>query len=211
MPLIKTIRDDVLRPHEIEAMIKKAKYDPGLQCLVALLAIFGKRISENITLKRKHLWIEEEYLCVRFHVLKKASVRAQPVPKLFLKRKTVKHPFVKYVRDYVVKISDPESFLFPSNRSRAGIIQVRNKTSGKVYSYQKMGGCITRQHAYNQLKNLNSKVWCHLFRHSLATDMAEHGATVADLMNWFDWDRVETAIGYVRRGTKLAEKWSDRT
>jgi hypothetical protein len=41
--------------------------------------------------------------------------------------------------------------------------------------------------------------------------MAEKGATEEDLMHWFDWDRVDTAHEYVKRGTKLTEKYSERT
>ena len=31
------------------------------------------------------------------------------------------------------------------------------------------------------------------------------------IMHWFDWDRVDTAHEYVKRGTKLTEKWAERT
>ena len=190
MPKIKTKRDDILRPKEVEEMLKSATLEPWLQCLVALLWLFGKRISEIIKLQRKDLWIEDNYLYVRFTVSKKASRKALAVPKPFLKRKTVKHPYVKYVISYLQEIKKEEAYVFASQRS----------------SY----GYISRQHAYNKIKELNPKAWCHLFRESLATSMAEHGATEEELLHWFDWDRVDTAHEYVKRGTKLTEKWSDR-
>jgi len=60
-------------------------------------------------------------------------------------------------------------------------------------------------------RKANPNAWFHLFRESLATKMAEHGATEEELMHWFDWDRVDTAHEYVKRGTKLTEKWAERT
>jgi len=33
--------------------------------------------------------------------------------------------------------------------------------------------------------------------------MAERGATEEELMAWFDWDRYDTAHGYVKGGPKL--------
>jgi hypothetical protein len=66
------------------------------------------------------------------------------------------------------------------------------------------------QKAQYYLKKVNKNVWWHLFRESLATEMAERGATEEELMHWFDWSRADTAHQYVKRGIKLTEKWSDR-
>jgi hypothetical protein len=41
--------------------------------------------------------------------------------------------------------------------------------------------------------------------------MAEMGATEEELMHWFDWSDPRVAHEYVKRGTKLIEKWADRT
>jgi len=40
--------------------------------------------------------------------------------------------------------------------------------------------------------------------------MAERGATAYELVNWFDWDRVETALEYVKRSGRMTEKLSER-
>ena len=93
--------------------------------------------------------------------------------------------------DYVESLTNPEGFVFSSECSRSGRM--------------------SRQHAYRIIKGLNPKAWTHLFRHSLATEMAERGATEEELMSWFDWDRYETAHRYVKGGPKLTEKWSKRT
>ena len=91
----------------------------------------------------------------------------------------------------LVKRSSNEAYVFPSERSSSGYM--------------------SRIQAYRIVKDLNSKAWLHLFRESLATKMAEEGASEEELMHWFDWDRVDTAHEYVKRGTRLTEKWSDRT
>ena len=188
IPRIKTKRDDILRTSEISDMLEASRFEPWLQCLICILAIFGKRISEVIRLKRSDVWFDDEYLYARFSVLKKASRKATAVPKTYLKRKTRKHPFTKPIIQYLIQIE--KGYIFPSNRS--------------AYGY------ISRVHAWNKIKAVNPKAWCHLFRESLATSMAEHGATEEELLHWFDWDRVDTAHQYVKHGTKLTEKWSDR-
>ena len=46
---------------------------------------------------------------------------------------------------------------------------------------------------------------------TLVTKMVEHGVTEEELMHWFGWDRVDTTHQYLKRGTKLTEKWAERT
>jgi len=222
MPRIKTNRKDILRNKELDDTLDKLKdYDilqgeyktnlygkpivqtftvncRQIECLLALLWLFGKRITENLRLKRKDAYVREGYLYVYFTVLKKKKVgkRGEPgwletVRKRYLKRIILKNPYVPYVLQYVDEISDPNAYLFPSKRSKSGHL--------------------SRNHAYRIVKFLNPKLWLHLFRESLATTYAEQGATEEELMHWFDWDRYETAHDYVKRGTKLTEKWSNRT
>jgi len=45
---------------------------------------------------------------------------------------------------------------------------------------------MSREQAYKIFKAINPKCWLHLFRHSVATEMAERGATEEELMSWFD-------------------------
>jgi len=40
--------------------------------------------------------------------------------------------------------------------------------------------------------------------------MAEEGATEEELMHWFDWETPNSPHKYVKRGTRLTEKWSER-
>ncbi|MDH7607700.1 MAG: site-specific integrase [Candidatus Bathyarchaeota archaeon] len=153
-----------------------------LACLIALAWIFGKRIGELLRVTKDDVWIDGKFLYVRFHVSKKKTRRDQPIPKPYLKRITIAHPGVPYIMHHVKTVK--EGKLFPN---------------------------MYRELAYYYLKKLNPQAWWHLFRESLATEMAERGATEEQLMHWFDWDRVDTAHEYVKRGTKLTEELSERT
>jgi integrase len=155
--------------------------EPWLQCLICLAWLFGKRINELLKVSKEDVYIREGYLYVRFIVSKKASRKDLPVPKPFVKRVTLRNPWVKPILDY----------------SQVG-------SSGLLFPK------MTRQLALYYLKKINSQAWFHLFRESLATEMAERGATEEKLMHWFDWDRVDTAHEYVKRGTKLTEEYSER-
>ena len=105
MPKIKVVRKDVLRQKEIEATLKQA--DPQMKCLIGLLWGFGKRISENLLLEREEIYIEKEFLMVRFHVLKK-RVKDQ----VYLKALNINHPCTKYILPYLETIK--EGPLFPN-------------------------------------------------------------------------------------------------
>jgi len=212
MPIIKTKREDVLRSIEVDRILEEAtkgvvhyrpiQVEPNsvdmilrfestrIKCLVALLWLFGKRITENLRLKRKDFRVAHKYLYVHYNVLKKKHRQTQAIPERKLKRITLANPYTRYILDYVESIHEPDAYIFPSNRSTTGYM--------------------SRNHAYRILKGLDRKCWLHLFRHSVATEMAERGATEEELMAWFDWDRYDTAHGYVKGGPKLTAKWSKR-
>lgn len=183
MPKIKTKRNDILRQQEILEMLDKSKEVAAwLPCCIALLWMFGKRITEVLKLNRENVYRDRKYLYVQFTVLKKKTRKDQPTPKPYLKKINLKHLAIPHVLDYAEAIK--EGPLFPN---------------------------MYREKARYYFRKVTTQAWFHLFRESLATEMAEHGATEEELMHWFDWDRVDTAHVYVKRGTKLTEKWSKRT
>ena len=161
-------------------MIRRS--EPWLRCLICLAWLFGKRINELLSLRRKELYTEGGYLYVRFHVLKKKTRKDTGVSKPFLKRMTLKNKYTEPVLSYLETIEG--GYIFRG---------------------------MSHQLALYYLKKVNPNAWWHLFRESLATMMAEHGATEEILLHWFDWDRVDTAHEYVKRGTKLTEEYSERT
>lgn len=183
-PKITTERQDVLRTPEIVETLEKADQQ-WLKALICLAWIFGKRISELLQVKQSEIYTDRHYLYCRFQVLKKKSRKSigEPVP--YLKRKTRRHPGVKHILDYLQSLPKEQEYLF-----------------------EYKGRIITRHRATYYLKKANKQAWFHLFRHSLATEMAERGGTTFELLDWFDWERPKTALRYVKRGTGLTEKWS---
>ncbi len=230
MPAIKAQRQDVMRPAELENMLRRLdgkeeitgeyathirgklvtqtfKIDCAMaQCILAMLWIFGKRITEVVRLKRRDIWSDGLFLYARFTVLKKKKKAVIPIT--YVKRIRADHPYAHYVLDFVAKIGDKEAYVFPGETRKR---KIRVKMPKKTYEYATSdAGHISSNKVWKIVKFLDSLAWCHLFRHSVATIMAEEGATESELMSWFDWTDPKVAHGYVSRGPKLTERLSER-
>jgi len=189
MPKIKSLRSDIIRPNELKLYMKMASHKPKHQYLMAWLYAFGKRVSETVILHRDDVAFDDHYIYARFTILKTKPRSGLKTVKT--KRLTRKHwlsPFiVKNIEDIL------EGYIFPS--------------WGKT-------GHLTREGALYILKRYSDDIWPHLFRHSLAVQMAEHGANILGLMAWFDWEDEKTAIRYIRTYgqamEKLSKEWGER-
>lgn len=243
MPIVKVEREDVLREKDLRKMLDKLKGHNSLQgtytlrarykegkrkgqrivqrfnincrraeCLLSLLWIFGKRITEILLLKRGDLQIGDRFLTVKFRVLKKPKTSSLGK---YVKRITLKHPYVKYITSYINEIEDSNEFLFPGKSGKRNFVsKVQNKRTGetKVYKYvRREHGFMSAQKAWKVIKFLDPNAYCHLFRHSLATIMAENEYTEDQLMSWFDWSSSGVAHGYVLKGPRLIKEASRRT
>lgn len=194
MPLIKKVREDILRPDEVKVYLAMAKHarDPLRdRALIAMLFAYGKRISEYVVLDKSDIQVHDETIVTRFHVLK--SRPKSGILKIVHKELARDHWLAHYIIDHVDAL-----------------------VGGYVFPGRGQTGHLTRQGALWLLQNrYNDDIWPHLFRHSLAGLMAEAGATVPELMAWFDWEKESTAIGYVMSfgptQAKMARKWSKRT
>jgi len=197
LPTYKYKREDVIRTEELNQILTKSDniemYGlPGLawQCLISIMWLYGKRISEIVSLKTTAIRIDLNYLNILFLVLKKRAKKDPGIQYPFMKRMTLDNEYTKYVTDWYSQVKDGE-YVFPRPQTRMGYIY--------------------RQYAHNVLKEISPRISCHLFRHSLATQMAENGATAYELVNWFDWDRTDTALEYVRRSGQMTQRLSNRT
>jgi len=161
----------------------------GWQALISMMWIFGKRVSEIISLRTKDIRVDGEYLYVLFLVLKKEARTDPGILRPFLKRITLENPYTEIIIQWWKVVQEGE-FLFPRRQTKMGYIY--------------------RQYAHLVLKEISPIISSHLFRHSLATQMAEDGATAYELVSWFDWDRTDTALEYVRRGGAMTERLSKR-
>ena len=162
MPLIKTERKDIIRLDEVIEMYKEVGKlantgDPLLYewidkngkkqyhrvwinysetcCLIAILTLFGKRISEVITLKRKDVWEKRNYLYIRFRLLKKKQKKekiGEPIHKTLRIHKEKSWELSQFIVKWVNQLPHSESYLF-SGKSRPHMQVVRNKKTGKIY------------------------------------------------------------------------------
>ena len=218
LPVIKVRREDVLRREEIDLMLERAGevyMGERLQCIIALAWLFGKRIKEILRIRREDVWTDDKYLYVRFLVEKKRSRGEFPISRFYTKKINLSNPYVPYVLNWINKVSS--GYLFPGN-TKPRILKVKAKyrdSTGRIvekeYYYKLEGGHLSDARLRQLIKEINPKAYWHLFRESLATHMAEHGATEEELMHWFDWSDPRIAHEYIKRGTKLIEKWADRT
>jgi len=160
------------------------------QCLAATLWLYGKRISEVVCLKTKDIFTTKRFLGIRFEVLKKESRSDEGIRKPFTKRITLDNPYTKYIIDYWENIKDLEEFMFPRKQTK----------TGHIY----------REYFWRVLKKVSPDLSSHLFRHSLATTMAEEDATAYEMVTWFDWDRTDTALDYIKRSGRLTRRLSRR-
>ena len=125
MPIVKTKRKDILRKKEIETLLKKAS--PEMQCLIAFLWAFGKRISEVLALNREDVFVANEFLHVRFQVLKKRKKGER-----YLKRLTLNHPATRHILSYVETMH--EGSLFPSMTRQLAWYYLK-KLSKQIYPH----------------------------------------------------------------------------
>lgn len=195
-PHYKYKREDVIRPEELDQILTKAGELQmfGLsgivwQALVSIMWLYGKRVSEIVSLKTQAIRVNGEYLTILFNVLKKEGRKDPGVLQPFTKRVTLENPYTNFVINWWKQIPD-ETFLFPRPQTKMGHIY--------------------RQYAHLVLKEMSPRISSHLFRHSLATQMAEQGATAYELVNWFDWDRTDTALEYIRRSGAMTQRLSNR-
>ena len=193
-PLIKKVREDILRPPEVRVYLAMAKFAPDPprdRAIIAMLFAYGKRISENLALDKSDIVIQDDRIITRFRILK--SRPRAGILKIAHKELARDHWLAGYIVDYVDAL-----------------------VGGYVFPGRGQTGHLTRQGVLWLLQNrYNEDIWPHLFRHSLAGLMAENGATVPELMAWFDWEKESTAIGYVRSfgpvQERMARKWSKRS
>ena len=187
-PKITKTRDDILRPTEMKVYLLMAK-DPRIRGLLAFLTAYGKRIMEIMPLRRSDIHIDEEYISTRFKILK--ARRRSGIEKVVWKKVSLDNWIAPYILEFIEGMS-PEQFLWPS--------------------YGKSGHVTDRMARY-WLSEFGD-VWPHLCRHSLAVQMAESGATIPELMAYFDWESESSAMHYVktygRAMTVMAEKWAKR-
>lgn len=61
-----------------------------------------------------------------------------------------------------------------------------------------------------KLMEFEQPIWTHLFRHTLATELAENEVSAFEMKRWFDWESITTADDYVSAAGVTTKKVSGR-
>lgn len=164
MPFSKKARK-VLSKQEVMEMISRtygfwdSEKAREIASLIAFLWRTGSRISEALAVKREDVKISNGFLNLTIYPLKQSSKNVFP--------STL--PFRVY--------SDEKKNFF----NRLIIVQAK-ATQPKQYLW-----CFARNTAWEYLTRLKPDIYPHMFRHSRATIMADHGANEVQLKKWFRW------------------------
>lgn len=168
MPLIKTIREDIISEDELKETINNCKTEE-MKAFVCILALTGGRISEVLNIRAKDIEITDED-CWTLSIL---TLKQRPKQWQIPPRRTLKFPrevlFEKVIRPFINNsLFKPNDRIFPK--------------SSVFY--------------YKRLKEANPESYPHLFRHTLATKLSDRVNTF-DLKEWFGWKKLSMAEKYV--------------
>lgn len=178
MPIIKAIREDILSSVEVDSLIDRAE---SLQdkAIITVLYLWGCRITEALNIKREDVTINEQDVNIRFTVLKRKSRSGIPFRhSIPISRRT---PFIHYFIDYIESLNYNTEYIF----------------------HRKSGGRLSRWDINKMLKRLDPNIWCHLFRHTRLTKLAEAGASASQIMAWAGHSDLRASGRYIQRSTRL--------
>lgn len=170
-------------------------------CLFTIFWAYGKRISEIIELRTTDIAIRGNDLAITFTIRKKVrkSKNGIPIPKdkwgtppRRTKRLTLDNKYAQIIKDYWESIKDQGGFLFPRSQTMMGHIYPR--------------------YVWDAIKEMGFEqpIWSHLFRHTLATELAQNEVGAFEMKSWFDWEKIDTADAYVSAAGVSTKKVSSR-
>jgi len=199
---------EIMSSVEIDTIIFKAQdldyMDLGgnaWSCLFAVFWAFGKRISEIVELRTTDISIRGNELVITFTIRKKVrkSKKGIPIPEdkqgtppRRTKRLTLDNKYAQIIKDYWESIKERGGFLFPRRQTRMGHIYPR--------------------YVWDAIKEMGFEqpIWSHLFRHTLATELAQNDVGAFEMKTWFDWEKIDTADSYVSAAGVSTKKASSR-
>ncbi len=193
---------------EIDAIISKAHSldymglsGGAWSCLFAIFWAYGKRISEIVELRTTDIAIRGNDLAVTFTIRKKVrkSKNGVPIPEdkwgsppRRTKRLTLDNKYAQIIKDYWESIKVRGGFLFARKETKMGYIYPR--------------------YVWDAIKEMGFEqpIWSHLFRHTLATELASREVSAFEMKTWFDWEKIDTADSYVSAAGVSTKKASSR-
>jgi len=162
------------------------------RALISALFETGGRVSEVLQLKKDNFVVQKPYLIVKaMPVLKRYKKVGETLDEKGKKRWITERK--KGYRTFPIHMKEP---LCPTL-----IDYVRNIKSDRLFD-------ISRIQVYRIIRKLDDNIFPHWFRAQRASQLAlEYGFSVHDLIDFFSWKSLRTAIHYSRMGWKgLATK-----
>lgn len=164
--------EDILKICTVEIKYRKdaktnKKLNQKYQTLFWFLALTGCRINEALTLLNKD--VHNTY--VTFRITKTNHIRNVPIPKLLVDKLTALNPK-----------PDPEELVFPSD------------LTGKVLDDTHVNDMLKKICAEVGVKK--PKIFCHLFRHSLANELLKQGQSISIISQILGHAKIETTHRY---------------
>jgi len=205
---------------------------PREQAFLSALFLTGGRVSEVLALKKSMFEIRkrERVIVVRNMPLLKRYRKIEEIKDEQGRRKWVteklqktrkpfpiplKEPLTPYLLNWIEAIPEEEGLLFPSPY-RVG------KPLSRFWAYHVIRGLDNRltpelmqKLALHKPLVVDGKVvkdrlhlWLHFFRSQRACCLvSEYGFQLHDLIDWFSWEHIQTAMDYAKKGWRgLAEK-----
>ena len=172
-------------------LVKKCRRDVE-KALISALFETGGRVSEVLQLRKDNFIVQEPFLIVKaMPVLKRYSKVGEYRDKNG-RMKWITKRKIAY-RTFPIHMKEP--LCDPLLRYIEGIAE------GKLFH-------MSRIQAYRIVRRLDKNIFPHWFRAQRASQLAlEYGFDVHDLIDFFSWKSLQTAIHYSRMGWKgLANK-----
>lgn len=203
-------------------------YDLRDKAFVSALFLTGGRVSEVLALRKHNFEIHREQglIIVRGMPLLKRYKKIAPAKDG--KRKWITERLIKTRKPFPILIKEPltpfllswldkcEDLLFPSPYKEGepltrfwGYKFIRKLDSRLPLSLKQKLGLVRRQGSRENVLHL----WLHWFRSQRASQLVDdYNYEVIDLIDYFSWERHDTALTYARRGWRgLASKMQAST
>ena len=205
---------------------------PREQAFLSALFLTGGRVSEVLSLRKNMFEIRkrERVIVVRNMPLLKRYRKIEETKDEQGKRKWITEKLVKTRKPFPILLSEPLTPILLS------WIEAISEEDGLLFpSPYKIGKPLSRFWAYYTIRRLdmavspelrqklglnkpfivdgvkvkdNIHLWLHFFRSQRACCLvSEFGFQLHDLIDWFSWEHIQTAMDYAKKGWRgLAEK-----
>lgn len=188
---------EVLSEDEVKQILITAKKDLMAYAVISLLYYAGLRRSEVTKLTLQDIDFEEQTLKVR-------NGKGNKDGKVFLTPEAVNilKEYLEYREKYVEVSKDKKDMLFVSRQKRERTQDNEKVHDGMVEWFVKK---------YSAKAGIKKKVHPHMFRHSIATHMLNHGASLLHIQRHLRHSDMNSTLIYVHLADEEAKKVCNAT